>query len=98
MLKIGERAAIAFVPFEMLTATGNAVERILASLGANAPECLVIGYSNGTNGYLCPSAEADEAGYETAGAARWYGLPECSAETEKAVLRGVHSLADRLFG
>ncbi|MBO7376029.1 MAG: hypothetical protein J6V01_02895 [Clostridia bacterium] len=98
MLKIGDRAAIAFVPFEMLTVTGNAVESILGSFGVNAPHCLVLGYSNGTNGYLCPSAEADEAGYETAGAARWYGLPECSAETEKAVLRGVHTLAAGLFG
>ena len=98
MLKIGDRAAIAFLPFEMLTVTGNAVESILGSFGVNAPNCLILGYSNGTNGYLCPSAEADEAGYETAGAARWYGLPECSAETEKAVLSGVHTLASRLFG
>ena len=98
ILKIGDEAAIAFVPFETLTVTGNAVESILSSHGVKAPNCIVAGYSNGTNGYLCPSAEVDEPGYETTQAALWYGLPECSADTEKAVLRGFETLAEKLFG
>lgn len=95
-LRIGD-AAMVFVPFEMLTVTGNALEDMLSERGVKAPQCLVLGYSNGTNGYLCPSAEADSKDYESGGAAHWYGLPQCSAETEKAVISGVTALADRLF-
>ena len=95
--RVGADGAIAFVPFEMLTVTGNAVEEMLASHGVCADRCLVVGYANGVHGYLCPAAEADQEGYETGGAAHWYGLPECTAETEPAVLRGLAALADGLF-
>ena len=98
MLKLGDGAAVAFVPFELLTLTGDALESILLSHGVKAPDCLVVGYANGTNGYLCPSAEASLRDYETAGASHWYGLPECSELTERAVLDGMSGLADRLFG
>ncbi|MBQ9545226.1 MAG: hypothetical protein IJV00_08880 [Clostridia bacterium] len=96
MLRIGD-AAVAFVPFEMLTVTGDAIEKILLSHGVRAPGCLVVGYANGTNGYLCPSAEAGEKNYETSGANHWYGLPECSSLTETAVLDGFRELSGKLF-
>ena len=46
----------------------------------------VCGYSNMTEGYLAPVEEFAFGGYEVAGAAHWYNIPEASPESEPAVL------------
>ena len=50
--KVGKQAVFAFLPFEVLTVTGNAVEEQLCQLGFDAACCFVIGYANGTYSYL----------------------------------------------
>lgn len=61
-----EDAAFVFIPFELLTPTGNAV--------VETDRIFVFGYSNGTNGYLAPCVECVTDGYEISEAAHWYGL------------------------
>ena len=95
---VGGEFALAFVSFELLTLTGNSIEEMLMQRGISADKCFVIGYTNQTNGYLAPSAESGMDGYETRGAAHWYGLPECCAESERTVLRTFSVMAEELFG
>ena len=97
IMSIGGTAVFVFVPFELLTPTGNSIEEILIKRGFAAERIFIIGYSNGTNGYLAPSEECGNSGYEISGAAHWYGLPECCAESEKAVISAVSLLAEELF-
>lgn len=91
-------AVFVFLPFELLTPTGNAVEEMLRGLGYDTGRIFVFGYSNGTNGYLAPSAECGADGYEISGAAHWYGLPECCPDSEKTVLNVVSEMAVELSG
>ncbi len=58
----------------------------------------MVGYANCVNGYLAPGEEFALGGYEVTGAAHWYGLPECSEETEKAVLEAVEQMAGEMLG
>ena len=97
MMTVGKELAFVFLPFELLTATGNAVEKMLASYGIAAEKAFVIGYSNANNGYLAPSDEAGDSTYETEESSVWYGLPFCSADTEKMVLATVSDMAKELF-
>ncbi len=96
VLTIGREAVFAFIPFEVLTATGNAVEKELCSLGFPLEGCYVVGYANGTNSYLCPAAEARQEGYETRHASHWYMLPECCEQTEPTVIQNLVELAKSL--
>ena len=96
IISIGGAAVFVFIPFELLTATGNKLEGILSKLGYNSKQIFIIGCSNGTNGYLAPSDECVDSGYEISGAAHWYGLPECCAESEKAVIEIVSEMAAEL--
>lgn len=91
-------AAFVFLPFELLTNTGNAVEQMLRQRGYSAGQCFVLGYSNGTYGYLAPEQEFDDGGYEISGASHWYGghIPECSRQSEGTVLKAVSELLERL--
>ena len=93
VVQVGKQAVFAFLPFEVLTATENAVEEQLCQLGFDAACCFVIGYANGTYSYLCPAKEASEGGYEAGGACHWYGLPEFSPQSEPTVINGVVTLA-----
>ena len=98
ILQIGGQAIFAFLPFEVLTVTGNALEERLCELGIAPENCLVIGYANGTYSYLCPEAEAEAGGYEAGGACHWYGLPEFSPKSEPAVINGIVTLAKEVLG
>ena len=98
MAVIGGKWVLVFVPFEMLTPTGNAIEKMLIQQGYAPEKCFVVGYSNQNNGYLAPAAEGGMDGYETRGAAHWYGLPECSVHSEPAVLHAFSAMLNRLSG
>ncbi len=98
VVQIGGQAVFAFLPFELLTITGNALEERLCELGIAPANCLVIGYANGVNSYLCPEVEAEEGGYEAGGACHWYGLPEFCKQSEPTVLGGIVALAKEALG
>ena len=95
LLLLGKEIAFAFLPFETLTVTGNALEEILQRRGIR--EVFAIGHGNGSNGYLAPAAEAGEDTYETKIASRWYNLPLCTDKTEPALLRAFDTLAAELL-
>lgn len=97
MVSIGGSFVMVFVSFELLTTTGNTIEAMLSSYNIDPDKCFVIGYANGTNGYLCPSAESGQDGYETRLAAHWYSLPECCEKSEETVLCEVADMAKTLL-
>ena len=86
VLAIGKACVFLFVPFELLTLTGNKLEDMFANAGFARETIYVCGYSNMTEGYLAPVEEFEFGGYEVAGAAHWYNIPEASPESEPAVL------------
>ena len=86
LLAIGKECVFLFVPFELLTLTGNKLEDMFADAGFARETIYVCGYSNMTEGYLAPVEEFAYGGYEVAGAAHWYNIPEASPESEGAVL------------
>lgn len=86
LVAFGKAFVFAFVPFEMLTLTGNALEAILTARGFDRASVFTVGYANSVNGYLAPRDEFPFGGYEVEGAAHWYGLPQNSPETEPAML------------
>lgn len=92
---LGREIALVFLPFEVLTVTGNAVEARLKDLGIR--EVLVIGHGNASMGYLAPSAEAEDPTYETGGASPWYHLPRCTKETETVLLQEISAMAQKLL-
>lgn len=88
-----EEFAFAFVPFELLTETGNAIEELLTETGISAEKCFVVGYCNGVNGYLVPSSESQKEGYETKSSAHWYHLPgEYDERAERLLLDSVKEM------
>lgn len=86
VLAIGKACVFLFVPFELLTLTGNKLEDMFAEVGFTRETIYVCGYSNMTEGYLAPVEEFPYGGYEVAGAAHWYNIPEASPESEPALL------------
>ena len=92
IMVISGEAAFIFIPFELLTGTGDSVEEMLTRLGYSADSAMVISYSNGTYGYLAPKGEIPAGGYEIDEAFYWYGLPQCCENSEGAVLDGVRGL------
>jgi hypothetical protein len=92
ILAISGEIVFIFIPFELLTGTGDTVEAMLTRLGYSAESAMVIGYSNGTYGYLAPKDEIPAGGYEIDEAFYWYGLPQCCENSEGAVLDGVRGL------
>ena len=82
MLAIGKACVFLFVPFELLTLTGNKLEEMFVAAGFARETVYVCGYSNMTEGYLAPVEEFAFGGYEVAGAAHWYNIPEASPESE----------------
>ena len=97
MATIGREAAFVFIPFELLTLTGFAIEKILAGYGLAPEKCFILGYSNGTNGYLVPAVDCGKYSYEAVDSVRWYDTAECTPETEGTVLKTVAEFADTLL-
>ena len=86
----------AFLPFELLTLTGNKLEDLFASKGFSRESIYICGYSNSTNGYLAPLEEFEFGGYEVAGAAHWYNISQNGTESERTVLNWFAKQADML--
>ena len=96
VLAIGKACVFLFVPFELLTLTGNKLENMFAEVGFARETIYVCGYSNMTEGYLAPVEEFPFGGYEVAGAAHWYNIPEASPESEPALLEWFHKVSEKL--
>ena len=96
VLAIGKACVFLFVPFELLTLTGNKLEEMFAAAGFARETVYVCGYSNMTEGYLAPVEEIPYGGYEVAGAAHWYNIPEASAESEPALLDWFRRISEEL--
>ena len=86
VLLLGDRMAFAFVPFELLTITGQKIERVFADAGWAPERTWVLGYSNSVNGYLAPKEEFPYGGYEVAGASHWYNVPDTTEESAETVV------------
>ncbi len=95
-LAIGKACVFLFVPFELLTLTGNKLENMFSEVGFAREAIYVCGYSNMTEGYLAPVEEFPFGGYEVAGAAHWYNIPEASPESEPALLAWFEKTAKEL--
>ena len=95
-LAIKKNCVFAFVPFELLTLSGNKLEEIFLKAGFPPEGIYVCGYSNITEGYLAPREEFPFGGYEVAGANRWYEISETLPETEDAVLDWFRRKAESL--
>ena len=95
-LAIGKTCVFLFVPFELLTLTGNKLEEMFVAAGFARETVYVCGYSNMTEGYLAPVEEFPFGGYEVAGAAHWYNIPEASPESEPALLEWFRRVSEEL--
>ena len=95
-LAIGKTCVFLFVPFELLTLTGNKLEEMFVAAGFAREAVYVCGYSNMTEGYLAPVEEFPFGGYEVAGAAHWYNIPEASPESEPALLEWFRRVSEEL--
>ena len=96
VLAIGKACVFLFVPFELLTLTGNKLEEMFIAAGFARETIYVCGYSNMTEGYLAPVEEFPYGGYEVAGAAHWYNIPEASPESEPALLDWFRRVSEEL--
>ena len=85
-LAIGHACVFAFIPFEVLTLTGNALEDMLADAGFPREAIYICAYANSVEGYLAPAAEFPYGGYEVINAAAWYNTSRTCTESEGAVL------------
>lgn len=85
-LAIGKSCVFAFVPFEMLTLTGNKLEELFVSAGFPREAIYACGYSNIVEGYLAPKEEFEFGGYEVSGASHWYNISETVPESEGALI------------
>jgi hypothetical protein len=85
-LAIGHACVFAFIPFEVLTLTGNALEETFVDAGFPREAIYICAYSNSVEGYLAPAAEFPYGGYEVINAAAWYNTSRTCTDSEGAVL------------
>jgi len=100
VLKLSDKCIFAFIPFELLCVTGNTVEEKLVEMGFERESVFVIGYANQVLSYLAAVEHFDKGGYDIGGAigaaSHWYNVPDCSKETEGAVIDGIIKLAEKV--
>lgn len=87
MMKIGKQCAFLFIPFELLTLTGDKLEKLCVDNGYAPQSVFVCGYTNVTMGYLAPPEEFETGGYEVDYSAQWYNIPYTSTDSEPAVIK-----------
>lgn len=86
MLSIGRECIFAFIPFEVLTLTGNKLEEMFAVAGFPREAIYICAYANSVEGYLAPAEEFEHGGYEVINAAAWYNTSRTCPESEAALL------------
>ena len=86
MLAIGRDCIFAFIPFEVLTLTGNKLEDMFAAAGFPREAIYICAYANSVEGYLAPAEEFEHGGYEVINAAAWYNTSRTCPESEAALL------------
>jgi hypothetical protein len=86
MLSIGRECIFAFIPFEVLTLTGNKLEEMFAAAGFPREAIYICAYANSVEGYLAPAEEFEHGGYEVINAAAWYNTSRTCPESEAALL------------
>ncbi|MBQ3005771.1 MAG: hypothetical protein IJD88_07535 [Clostridia bacterium] len=91
-----DKLVFVFVPFELLTLTGNKLEKMLADKGYREECIYVCGYSNSIHAYLTPEEEFDFGGYEVDGAAKWYNVSGTCIETERKLLAWYKEKIERI--
>ncbi len=89
-------AVFVMVPFELLTLTGNAIEEMFVKRGYKRDGIYIIGCANSVNGYLAPKTEFEIGGYEISAASHWYGISECSAQSEDTILGNFENMAEEI--
>ncbi len=100
VFKLNNDAIFAFIPFELLCVTGNTIEEKLVEMGYKRESIFVIGYANQVLSYLAAVEHFDKGGYDIGGAfgaaSHWYKVPDCSKETEGAVIDGIMKLVEKV--
>jgi neutral ceramidase len=91
-VQLGKSVRWIFLPGEPFAQLGVDIRRILC-----VPTCMVAAYCNATIGYLPTRAAADEPGYETSEAYRFYDLPSrLHPETADDLVALVQELVDEV--
>ena len=89
VLSIGNAVTLCMVPGELFSDPGKRIK----ALFARTPVMLV-GYANGSLGYLPGEDACDEGGYEVAVAYKYYGLPgPFDSSLEQLIWEGFSSMA-----
>ncbi len=92
-----EKAALVFLPFEVLCKTAYAIEENLINKGFKTENIYVISYSNGVYGYLVPKEEIELGGYEVHSAPMWYNTSMFSEKSEDTVIECIMRLVENIL-
>ena len=93
LLRLSDRAAFLFLPFEIFCETGNSLEAICGAHGLEPDSVFVVGHANGTNGYLVPASEFESGDYLRCDMEYWYGKTICAKEAGlKEILSGHYEI------
>jgi len=87
LLRLGENAAILFVPGEVFTSIGLRIKAMMP-----VGRLLVSGFSNGSVGYLPDRQAYADGGYEPYFANFFYNFPEFEPHVEDVILSGARTL------
>ncbi len=85
-----------FLPYEVLTQTGNTIEANFINKGYRSGNVFVVGWANYVMSYLPPPEEFPFGRYEVEGANHWYMLPPYSEESEPFVINKIMELSKKL--
>lgn len=93
LLRLSDRAAFLFLPFEIFCETGNRLEAICGIHGLETDSVFIVGHANGTNGYLAPASEFKMDDALLSDMEYWYGKTICAKEAgTKEILSGHYEI------
>ena len=88
VLALGDVAVLCMVPGELFSTIGKRIKGMVSHMPV-----LVVGYANGSLGYLPGKDAIDEGGYEVAVAYKYYGLPgPFTKDLEDQLLTTIHTM------